>query len=103
MPNFNPHATLDEQALTASLEGIECPEHYLEIMYSTNNGLLDKFALPLFPAIRILFRSDIFTIARVYIGNREMSSHQDKVLHDAYVADDIEAYAEHMQDGEVIG
>jgi len=59
---------LDELALRESLKGIEETDHYFEVIFKTELGLPKSVNLNLFPAVRTLFRTSTYTIARFYIG-----------------------------------
>ena len=72
---------IDYDKLNASLVGIPCPEHYFEIVIKdptqrSQFPVLSKFPLTLFPAVRTLFQTDSFLIARVYIGAEKVSMMQ---------------------------
>ena len=90
MTDFN--VIVDEQALAATLEGIPYPGEYFEVIYPTERGLSSTITLPLFPAVRTLFRSATYTIARAYIGAVETSDEQCGAISNAYDNGDLIEY-----------
>jgi hypothetical protein len=77
---------LDEAAIAASLEYGPDPKCYYEIIYgSSEKDVPAHFPLKLFPAVRVLFKTDTYTIARVYIGRDLPSREQRKAMADVLI------------------
>lgn len=91
MPAFH-NANVNETTLAASLEGIPEIGHYYEIVYKAEAVASVYLPLNLFPAVRVLFRSGTFTIARVYIGREVTTDEQSDLISKLYVDDDILDY-----------
>lgn len=83
---------LDELSLRESLEGIDEPGHYFEVVFKTQQGLPKSISLKLFPVVRVLFRTPLYSVARLYIGSNCSSDAQYDVVSKAYVDDWIIDY-----------
>lgn len=83
---------VDEQSLRESIEGVEHPGHYFEIVYKTQQGLPRSISLKLFPAVRTLFRTPLYTIARCYIGAAVSGDAQYDAINEPYIDGSIIDY-----------
>jgi hypothetical protein len=77
---------VDHETLNRSLVGLSCPEHYIEVVLK-DRRLLSEFPLALFPAVRVILGTDIYTLARVYPGNEIMTPGQRDFLETFYLND----------------
>lgn len=86
------NANVNETVLAESLEGIAEIGHYYEIVYKAESIASVYFPLSLFPAVRVLFRSGTYTIARAYIGDCVTREEQSDHISELYCNADILDY-----------
>jgi hypothetical protein len=86
------NAGVNETALVESLEGIPEIGHYYEIVYRATAIASVFLPLNLFPAVRVLFRSGMYTVARAYIGRDFTTDKQSDHISELYRDGDILDY-----------